>query len=159
MNPLPQGLRTALGRANCVLGREGILGRHYPATQRRIRIILEPRNAAQCAALQPHQAGGSYLQKLLALALGPRTLDCEVEYHLHKSAAVPTLLHGGCSLGVNALLCRNGSSKRNSSRCYRHRSGNIRYSSGSPASQYNNNHQRLSSRCYSYHYVPRGAST
>lgn len=109
MNPLPQGLRTALGRANCVLGREGMLGRHYPATQRRIRIILEPRNAAQCAALQPHQACGRYLQKLLALALGPRTLDCEVEYHLHKSAAVPTLLHGSCALGVNALLCRNAS--------------------------------------------------
>ena len=107
MNPLPQGLRTALGRANCVLGRECMLGQHYPATQRRIRIILEPHTAAQCAALQPQQAGGRYLQKLLALALGPRTVDCEVEYHLHKSAALPTLLHGGCALGRNALLCRN----------------------------------------------------
>lgn len=103
--PLPQPLRTCLGRANCTLGREVVLGNHYPSTQRRFALILGPLDYAQFVALQPQQAGHRYLRQLLSLALGPRSLECEVEYRLRKSQAVPLALNGKFALGQGTILC------------------------------------------------------
>ena len=103
--PLPQPLRTCLGRANCSLGREVVLGNHYPSTQRRFALILGPLDYAQFVALQPQQAGHRYLRQLLSLALGPRSLECEVEYRLRKSQAVPLALNGKFALGQGTILC------------------------------------------------------
>ncbi|HIX56077.1 MAG TPA: type VI secretion system baseplate subunit TssG [Candidatus Anaerobiospirillum pullistercoris] len=103
--PLPQPLRTCLGRANCTLGREVVLGNHYPSTQRRFALILGPLDYAQFVALQPQQAGHRYLRQLLSLALGPRSLECEVEYRLRKSQAVPLTLNGKFALGQGTILC------------------------------------------------------
>ena len=103
--PLPQPLRTCLGRANCTLGREVVLGNHYPSTQRRFALILGPLDYAHFVALQPQQAGHRYLRQLLSLALGPRSLECEVEYRLRKSQAVPLALNGKFALGQGTILC------------------------------------------------------
>lgn len=103
--PLPQPLRTCLGRVNCTLGREVVLGNHYPSTQRRFALILGPLDYAQFVALQPQQAGHRYLRQLLSLALGPRSLECEVEYRLRKSQAVPLALNGKFALGQGTILC------------------------------------------------------
>lgn len=103
--PLPQPLRTCLGRANCSLGKEVVLGNHYPSTQRRFALILGPLDYAQFVALQPQQAGHRYLRQLLSLALGPRSLECEVEYRLRKSQAVPLALNGKFALGQGTILC------------------------------------------------------
>lgn len=103
--PLPQTLRTCLGKANCTLGQEVVLGKHYPSTQRRFALILGPLDYAQFVALQPQQAGHRYLRQILSLALGPRSLECVVEYRLRKSQAVPLALNGHLALGQGTILC------------------------------------------------------
>ena len=102
---LPTPMRTCLGQANCTLGQDSLLGDHYPSTQRRFALILGPLDYEQLVQLQPGQPGHRLIKRLLALALGPRSLECVVEYRLRKFQARPTALNGHFALGRGTILC------------------------------------------------------
>lgn len=102
--PLPQELQTCLGQRNSTLGQDTMLGAHYPSSQRRFALILDPITYPQLVALRKQQ-GSRALPLLLALALGERCLECVVEYRLRPEHAQAISLNGTCALGQGTILC------------------------------------------------------
>ena len=102
--PLPQELQTCLGQRNSTLGQDTMLGAHYPSSQRRFALILNPITYPQLVALRKQQ-GSRALPLLLALALGERCLECVVEYRLRPEHAQVISLNGTCALGQGTILC------------------------------------------------------